>query len=476
MKPPGKWEPTIGLEVHVQLQTRTKLFCRCETVFGAEPNTHVCPVCLGHPGVLPVLNRRAVALGVRAALALGMSVPPESKFDRKNYFYPDLPKGYQISQFDEPLGREGRIVLANGHTVRLLRLHLEEDAGKLVHDRGPGGLADFNRAGTPLAEIVSHPDLRTPEEAREYLERLKETLRWAEVSDCDMEKGNLRVDVNVSVAPPGKRATGTRAEIKNVNSFAFVVQALEFEIARQVAVLEQGGQVLQETRTWDEKSAATRSMRSKEEADDYRYFPEPDLPRLILDAGWLEEERRALPESPAACRTRYEKELGLSTYDAKVLTADRAIAAFFEELLAAGIGPKEAANWTGNEVLARVPPGESLGAMPLRAAPLAGALKLLAERRTNRNGVRTMLDRWMEGETRSPEELLKALGLAVQNDADALREVCLRALAAQPAAAEDVRNGREKALGALLGFVMRETRGAADPKLARELLLREIRG
>ncbi|TAH38758.1 MAG: Asp-tRNA(Asn)/Glu-tRNA(Gln) amidotransferase subunit GatB [Planctomycetota bacterium] len=466
------WEPTIGLEVHVQLATRTKLFCRCAWRFGAQPNTLVCPVCLGHPGVLPVLNARAVEQGARAALSLGMTVNRESKFDRKNYFYPDLPKGYQISQFDEPLAQHGSIRLDDGTHVRIRRLHLEEDAGKAIHDRGDFGLVDFNRAGAPLAEIVSEPDLATPPQATEYLDRLKQTLRWAGVSDCDMEKGNLRVDINVSVAPAGRRATGTRCEVKNVNSFQSVARALEHEIGRQIAVLESGGTVRQETRTWDEAAGQTRVMRVKEEADDYRYFPDPDLPRLQLSAEWIEAQRAALPEPQAQRRRRYEQALGLSEYDARVLTAERETSAYFERLLAAGSAPKEAANWLVNDVLSWVPPGGGVDDQPIPPEYLAAVLQLRHDGRINRNGGRALLEARAGGDLRSPQELVSALGLETQSDAGALEQACRRAIAAQPKAADDVRAGKEKALGALLGFVMRETRGAADAGKTRAILLR----
>ena len=469
------WEPTLGLEVHVQLATATKLFCRCPWRFGAEPNTLICPVCLGHPGVLPVLNGRAVEQAARAALSLGMTVSRSSKFDRKNYFYPDLPKGYQISQFDEPLAQHGRVALDDGSVVRIRRLHLEEDAGKAIHDRGDFGLVDFNRAGAPLAEIVSEPDLHAPAQAKEYLEKLKQTLRWAGVSDCDLEKGNLRVDVNVSVAPAGRRASGTRCEIKNVNSFANVVKAIEFEIGRQIALLEGGGRVRQETRSYDELAGETRTMRAKEEADDYRYFPEPDLPRLELSAAWLAAQAAALPEPPAARRARYRAQLQLPEYDAGVLTAERTTSDYFERLLAGGLAPKEAANWLMNDVLARVPAGGTVEDQPIGPDYLAAVLALVGSGRTNRNGGRAVLEAYAGGDRRAPAALGAALGWERKADAGELQAICARAIAALPKAAEDVRAGKEKALGALLGFVMRETKGAADAAATRELLLALLR-
>ena len=469
------WEITVGLEVHVQLATRTKLFCRCACAFGAPPNSLVCPVCLGHPGVLPVLNRKAVDHGIQAALVLGMEVHPSSKFDRKNYFYPDLPKGYQISQFDEPIATGGAINLSSGRSIRIHRLHLEEDAGKNIHDRGAFGLVDFNRAGTPLAEIVSEPDIASAEEARAYLEELRGRLRWAGVGDCDMEKGNLRVDVNVSVAPEGQRVTGTRAEVKNVNSFSSVVAAIHFERDRQVALLEAGERVVLETRTWDEESGKTRSMRSKEEADDYRYFPEPDLPRLEIDPEHIQSLQKSLPESSADTRRRWERNQGLPEKDAGILAAERSIALFFDSLLGKGVDPAEASKWVQNGVLARVSPSE-LEASNLTPAFLSEVLEMLAQRKINRQGVGLMLDAAAEGNDSPPSTLLESLGLGLQDDPDELDAACNRAIQAMPSAAKDVEAGKEKAVGALMGFVMKESGGRADPDMVRNLLLQKLRG
>ncbi len=470
-----RWEITVGLEVHVQLATRTKLFCRCACAFGAPPNSQVCPVCLGHPGVLPVLNRKAVDHGIQAALVLGMEIHPSSKFDRKNYFYPDLPKGYQISQFDEPIATGGSIDLFSGNSIRIHRLHLEEDAGKNIHDRGAFGLVDFNRAGTPLAEIVSEPDIASAEEARAYLEELRGRLRWAGVGDCDMEKGNLRVDVNVSVAPEGQRVTGTRAEVKNVNSFTAVVAAIRHERDRQVALLEEGGKVVLETRTWDEESGKTRSMRSKEEADDYRYFPEPDLPRLELDHEHIQTLQQSLPESASDTRRRWERDHGLPEKDASVLAAERSIALFFDSAVTKGIDPSEASKWIQNGVLARVSPSE-LEASNLTPAFLSGVLEMLAQRKINRQGVGSMLDAAAKGDESPPSTLLESLGLGLQDDADELDAACNRAIQAMPAAAKDVEAGKEKAVGALMGLVMKESGGRADPGMVRNLLLQKLRG
>ena len=379
----SRWEMVIGLEVHVQLLTRTKLFCNCSTDFGAPPNANTCPVCLALPGALPVLNGEAVRLAARAAFALGCEVHAESVFARKNYFYPDLPKGYQISQFTRPLATNGRVALrddAGAPAVRIHRIHMEEDAGKSIHDRFPGATAiDLNRSGTPLIEIVSEPDLRSSTDTGTYLKRLKQILEYIEVSDANMEEGSLRVDANVSIRERGASALGTKTEIKNMNSFSGVERALEVEFARQVAILESGGSVQQQTMLFDLNRNETRPARSKEESHDYRYFPEPDLPPLRLSAEWLDSIRRDLPELPASRRARFVRELGLPAYDAEVLTAERRVADYFEGVVASHNDPKAVANRVMGEVMARlneagvgigecrVTPGQ-LGALPAARA------------------------------------------------------------------------------------------------------------
>src|SRR5688572_390116 len=331
------FEAVAGIETHVQLKTATKLFCGCEVKFGAPPNTQVCPVCLGHPGSLPATNRKAFELAMRAALALNCSIAPSTKFDRKNYFYPDLPKNYQISQYDLPFSHDGWIELESGKKVRILRAHLEEDAGKLIHEEnGSRSFVDLNRTGTPLVEIVTHPDLRSSEEAYQYMTTLKTILESAGASDCDMEKGQLRCDVNLSIRKKGDDRLGTKVEIKNLNSFKNAKAAFEYEFARQVKALETGERIVQETRLWDVEKSVTRTMRSKEEAHDYRYFPEPDLPSIKIPAAWIEEIRASIPELPAQKRARFAKEYALSDYDAKVLSFDRGMSDFFEAALKAG--------------------------------------------------------------------------------------------------------------------------------------------
>jgi len=469
------WRTVIGLEVHCQLGTRSKLFCPCPATFGAPPNTHVCPVCLGAPGALPVLNREAVRLGLRAALALGCEVDRASRFDRKHYFYCDLPKGYQISQYARPLARGGALVLASGKRVRLRRIHLEEDAGKAIHDRGAHTLVDLNRAGVPLIEIVGEPELGTAEEAQDYLARLREILVFAGVSECDMEKGSLRCDVNVSLHRRGE-PLGTRVELKNLNSFRNVGAALEREIARQRAQLEAGERVRQETRLYDAARGETRVMRAKEDEDDYRYLPEPDLGVVHLAEELLAREQAALPEPAAARRARWQAELGLSAYDAGVLTATPALADDFEATARLSGAPKEAANWLANDVAAAVTQAGASGPRELGYAPerLAALIGLVREGRVSKSGAKDLLAA-MRGNARAPAELLAELGLAQVSDEGELEAWCRAAIAAAGRAAADVRAGEEKALGALLGKVMASSGRRANPARAREILLRLIR-
>jgi len=378
---PGRWETIIGLETHVQLRTRSKMFCGCSTAFGAPPNTNVCPVCLGLPGALPTVNGFAIQLAVRAALALRCRVQLRSIFARKNYFYPDLPKGYQISQYEDPLATDGDLAFTSPDrgpvSATIVRLHVEEDAGKSLHDRVPRSTAvDLNRSGVPLAEIVTGPDFRSPQEARAYLLALKEVLEYADVSDCDLEKGSLRVDANVSVRRPGETALGTKNEVKNINSFAFVEKALTLERDRQIAVLEAGGRIEQHTMLFDSKANAVRPQRTKEESKDYRYFPEPDLPALVIPEQWLEEGRAALPELPAARRERFATRYGLPATDAAVLVHSRVTADYFEQTVAAGADPKPAANWVMGEVLADAKErGGTLRVTPERLARLIELVK-----------------------------------------------------------------------------------------------------
>jgi len=474
-----RWIPVIGLEVHCQLKTRTKLFCGCEYVFGARPNSLTCPVCTGQPGALPVLNEEALALAVRTALALGAEVARESRFDRKNYFYCDLPKGYQISQYERPFCKGGGIALLSGRFVRLTRIHMEEDAGKAIHDRGDFTLVDLNRAGVPLIESVTEADIQSSAEAHEYLTSLKEILQYAGVSDCDMEKGSLRCDVNVSVHPPGE-PWRTKVEIKNLNSFRFVAAAIEHEIARQVAAYESEDPArfpVQETRLFDAARNETRSMRGKEDAHDYRYMPEPDLPLVLVDATFQERQRGFLPEPAAARRERYQQKFGLSALEAAVLTSERAIADYFEAVTRVSGRPKEASNWIQNELLSWVG-DEELGLarfdeLQLRPAELAEVIELV-DRGTLQNQAGKRLLRAMAKTGRPAKALVQELGLEQVQDAARIEEWCRAALQGKEKIVADVKAGKEAALNALLGPVMKASGGAANAHVVRETLKRLI--
>ena len=481
----AEFEPVIGLEVHVQLATATKLFCACPADgAGKAANANICPVCTGQPGALPVLNRRAAELAFTAALALGGKIPARSVFARKNYFYPDLPKGYQISQYEEPFCAGGSVALPGGRAVRLTRIHLEEDAGKLLHGVGSEKLAhslvDLNRAGVPLIEIVTEPDLRSAEEAADFLAALKAVLQYCGVSRCDMEKGELRCDANISVRPAGSRTLGTRAEVKNLNSFRFVGDALDYEFRRQCAVLAEGGRVVQETRLWDADAGVTEGMRGKEEAHDYRYFPDPDLPPLAAAPELLERLRIGLPELPAARRARFSAALGLSDYDAQVLTADRSLADYFEAALesAAGEAPeapraalaKALANWGQSEMLAR----GGAEACPVPPARLAGLIGLMLKGTISGRIAKEIFPRmWDTG--KAPAELVAELGMTQVSDAEQVAAWVAEAAAENPKAAADLRAGLEKAAGALVGAVMRKSQGRANPALVQRLIKERIR-
>ncbi len=473
------WIPVIGLEVHCQLKTRTKLFCGCETGFGGEPNSRTCPLCTGQPGTLPVMNREALRLAVRVGAALGCDVAPWSKFDRKNYFYCDLPKGYQISQFDQPYCTGGGIQLASGRFVRLNRIHLEEDAGKAIHDQGATTLVDLNRAGVPLIESVTEADLTNSQEAYDYLTSLKEIVQYVGASDCDMEKGSLRCDVNVSVHREGE-PWGTKVEIKNLNSFRNVQASLEHEFVRQIEAYESGDRAqfpVQETRLFDVNSGQTRTMRSKEEAMDYRYFAEPDLPRITVSETFLAEQRSVIPELPTARRERYQAELGLSLHDAEVLTASRAVADFFEITARLSRSPKEAANWISNELLRAFSddeiPASSVDEMELRPHDLAELIGLVTEGRINNNSAKKVLRKMLVAGG-GAKDTMEELGLEQVQDDDQIEAWCLDVLAQNADIVADVKAGKEKAVGALIGPVMQASKGSADPKLVRETLLRLI--
>ncbi len=466
-------EPVIGLEIHVQLATRTKMFCGCELSFGEAPNTRTCPVCLGLPGSLPVANARAVHFGLMIGLALGCELAPRSIFHRKNYFYPDLPKGYQISQYDEPLCRGGRL-----GEVRIHRVHLEEDAAKLVHVGSSGrihgsdaSVVDFNRGGTPLAEIVTEPDLRSPEQAGEWLRLLRATMRRLGVSDVNMEEGSLRCDANISVRPVGSQELGTKTELKNMNSFRFIERGIRAEIARQTEILGGGGRVLQETLHFDPGAGAhppITSLRSKEEAHDYRYFPEPDLVPVAIDAPMLDAARAAMPELPAERCERLERELGLTAESARLLAFRVELGDYFEAALAAGAGarrhpPAQAlANWIAGDLAARLPDGQDPADSEVAPAALAALVGLVAAGRVSVGAGRQVLDR-LVAEGGDPVAIVEAEGLAAMDGGEEeLAAIVAGALAANPDAAERVRAGNAKAIGPIVGHVMRETRGRAD--------------
>ena len=471
------WETVIGLEVHVQLRTRTKMFCACRTSFGDLPNTNVCPVCLGLPGALPVPNGEAVRLGTRAAMALGCTVHATSVFARKNYFYPDLPKGYQISQFDQPLATGGRIAFDSPDRGRIevgiTRLHLEEDAGKLIHDRFPGKTAvDLNRAGVPLAEVVSEPDLRSPAEARAYLVTLRQILVYAGVSECSMEQGSLRVDANISIRRPGDTRLGTKAEVKNMNSFANVERALEAERARQASLLEGGGKVEQVTLLFNAASGQVRPTRSKDESHDYRYFPDPDLPPLVLNDAWMAEQRTGLPELPEARRTRLETTFALSAYDARVITSEAPLAEYFEAVAGTGVEPKTAANWVMGEVMTSF---NQTGQFPVSPARLAALVGLVRDGVVSHQAAKRVYAELGNAQD-DPRTVAERLGLVQVSDQDALGRWVDEVLAANPDEVARFRGGEAKLMGFFVGQVMKKSQGKADPKGVQPVLQRRLGG
>jgi aspartyl-tRNA(Asn)/glutamyl-tRNA(Gln) amidotransferase subunit B len=475
-----QYELVIGLEVHCQLATKTKLFCGCGTDgFGQAPNSRVCPLCTAQPGVLPVLNRRAVELAFQAALALDCELAPQSIFARKNYFYPDLPKAYQISQYDQPYSQHGKLkIMVNGaeKTIGITRIHMEEDAGKLVHDLGgaklDGSLVDLNRAGVPLIEIVTEPDMRSSDEAYAYLTALKEVIQFTGASRCDMEKGEMRCDANVSVRPVGQKEFGTRTETKNLNSFKNVKDAIEAEFRRQVEILESGGKIVQETRLWDATLQAGRSMRSKEDAHDYRYFPDPDLVPLVPDAAWLAGLKAGLVEMPSAKRARFISELGLSSYDSEVLTSDKSLADYFEKAVAAAPAgsAKTVSNLLTTEMLGRLnAEGKSAADSPVAAAHLGGLAALIAAGTLSSKGAKDVFARmWETG--KDPKALVEELGLSQVSDDKQVREWVLQALAANPKAAADLKGGKDAAIGSIVGGVMKLSKGKANPALVNKLI------
>ncbi|MBM7707650.1 aspartyl-tRNA(Asn)/glutamyl-tRNA(Gln) amidotransferase subunit B [Chryseomicrobium aureum] len=471
------FETIIGLEVHVELKTESKMFSPSPAHFGAEPNTNTHVIDLGYPGVLPVVNKTAVEWGMRAAMALNMDIAPVTKFDRKNYFYPDNPKAYQISQFDKPIGENGWIEIeVDGKTKRIgiTRLHLEEDAGKLSHTDKGYSLVDFNRQGTPLVEIVSEPDIRTPEEAYAYLEKLKSIIQFTGVSDCKMEEGSLRCDANISLRPYGQEKFGTKAELKNLNSFSYVKKGLEHEQIRQAEVLKNGGEILQETRRYDESTGKTILMRVKEGADDYRYFPEPDLVKIVIDDAWMDRVRSELPELPDARQARYVNELGLTEYDARVMTLTKEMSDFFEETISLGADTKLSTNWLMGDVSAYLNAEQKeLKDTKLTPQGLAGMVKLIEDGTISSKIAKKVFKEMVENGG-TADEIVKAKGLVQISDEGALRDIVTQTLDANPQSIEDFKNGKDRAIGFLVGQIMKATKGQANPPMVNKLLNEEI--
>jgi len=475
----GRYEPVIGLEVHAQLLTKTKIFCGCSTRFGDPPNSNVCPVCLGLPGTLPVLNKRAVEMGIRAALALNCTVHDHSRFARKNYFYPDLPKGYQISQYELPLATGGWVEIEHdGKTkhVGITRLHLEEDAGKSLHDGFPHSnektYVDFNRCGTPLSEIVSEPDMRSPDEAYAYLTTLRQILLYTGVSDCNMEEGSLRCDANVSVRPRGANQFGTKVEVKNLNSFRYLAKALEFEIERHVGILESGGRISQETRLWNQAAGRTDPMRSKEKAHDYRYFPEPDLLPVHVGDQWRESVRSSLPELPAAKRARFVSDFAVTRYDAEVLTDTQSLANYFESVVKAGVPGKAAANWMQTELLRRLnDSGREITASPVSPAALAELVALVESGKITAAVGKKVFATMFET-ARSAAEIVAAGGLGAQVADDAIEQAAREIISKNPDNVAKFKSGNEGVFKFFVGQVMKATRGQANPQAVNDIVRR----
>jgi aspartyl-tRNA(Asn)/glutamyl-tRNA(Gln) amidotransferase subunit B len=475
-----EFETVIGLEVHAHLLTDTKIFCNCSTKFGGAPNSHACPVCLGMPGVLPVLNKKVVEFAMKMALATNCTINPSNSFARKNYFYPDLPKGYQISQYAYPLAEHGYVMLdVNGEQkkIGLTRIHMEEDAGKLIHDEhNPVSYVDLNRTGVPLIEIVSEPDMRSPEEAADYLKRLHEILVYLEICDGNMEEGSFRCDANVSIRPRGQKEFGTRAELKNMNSFRNVQRALEYEVKRQQYIVENGGTIVQETRLWDDAQGVTNSMRSKEEAHDYRYFPDPDLVPILVDDAWIEKIRKELPELPLAKRERFIQEYNIPAYDAGVLTADKALAGYYEEVVKLCDKPKQASNWVMGEVLRFLNEEKrDIRTCPITPQALAEMINLIEGGTISGKMAKDIVEE-MYQTGKPPQAIIAEKGMVQITDEIELTMTIQSIMDANPQQLKDYRGGKDKLLGFFVGQMMKATQGKANPQLVNNLLKKMLAG
>jgi aspartyl-tRNA(Asn)/glutamyl-tRNA(Gln) amidotransferase subunit B len=487
------WEAVIGLEIHAQLNTESKIFCGCSTRFGDEPNSNTCPVCLGLPGALPVLNRKVIDLGARAALALGLNLNERSIFARKNYFYPDLPKGYQISQYDKPFSEKGELEIMTaardegGHprdwrsmTVRITRLHLEEDAGKNVHEGLPNtdrySYIDLNRAGTPLAEIVTEPDFRSSWEAYDYVNHVRRALQWVGASEADMEKGNLRCEANVSVRRVGDTEFGTKVELKNLNSVRFMQRAIEYEIERQISLIEDGERVTQETRLWDEKAGETRLMRSKEEAHDYRYFPEPDLPPLLITKEFIEEVRTSMPELPEERRKRFMRDYDLSFNDAAQFTSDRSLADYYEQAAKAALNPRGAANWIRSELIRELEAvGITADKSPVPPEELGALVRMVDEGKINgKQGKEVLAEMFSSG--KKAAIIIEERGLVQLSDAGEIESIIDGVVSANPQQVDQYRSGKENLFGFFVGQVMKASKGKANPKIVNDILKAKLSG
>jgi aspartyl-tRNA(Asn)/glutamyl-tRNA(Gln) amidotransferase subunit B len=473
-----KYEAVIGLEVHAQMLTETKIFCGCSTKFGSEPNTQTCPICIGMPGVLPVLNKKALEFAIKTGLAMNCKIASYSRFARKNYFYPDLPKGYQISQYELPICEGGYIEIVVDGTVKkigITRIHMEEDAGKNIHEIGtPYSLVDLNRAGVPLMEIVSEPDIRSPKEAVEYMKKLRTLLRYLDVCDGNMEQGSLRCDANVSVRPVGRKELGVKTELKNINSFRFVEKALDYEIRRQIKILEEGGQIIQETRLWDPVAEITQSMRTKEEAHDYRYFPEPDLVPIMVDQEWVNTIKSILPELPDEKRARFISEYGLPEYDADFLTSEKSIADWYERAVKAGGKPKTVSNWVMVELMRLLnEENKSIDECLIRPEQLADMLRFIDEGVISGKIAKTVFEE-MYRSGKDSGQIVKEKGLVQISDEEQIENIIDEVLSKNPKEIERYRSGDEKLIGFFVGQIMKATSGKANPKIVNELLKKKL--